>query len=95
VSGYFVLQIDWTSEEGRQAYIQALGNMIEKHGGDFIVASRDYRVAEGTWKPGLFIIIKFPTMKALSSWYDSPEYQPVRELRLRNSRSDAIIVEGD
>jgi len=34
-------------------------------------------------------------MKALSSWYDSPEYQPVRELRLPNSCSDAIVVEGD
>jgi len=48
VSGYFVLQVDWTSEQGKQDYIQARGNMIEKHGGDFIVASRDYRVAEGT-----------------------------------------------
>lgn len=75
--------------------MERLGNMIEKHRGDFIVASTNYRVVEGTWRPGLFIIIKFPTMQALSDWYDSEEYRPVRELRLKNSRSDALVTEGD
>jgi uncharacterized protein (DUF1330 family) len=95
MGAYFVLQIEWTNEEGRQQYIRGLGDMIAKHGGDFIIASREYRVAEGSWRPGLFIVIKFPTKQALAEWYDSEEYAPVREIRLKNSRSDAIIVEGD
>jgi uncharacterized protein (DUF1330 family) len=95
MSAYFALQIEWTSDEARRSYVQGLGDMIEKHGGDFIVASKDFRVVEGSWKPGLFIVIKFPTMRALSEWYDSEEYRPVRELRLKNSHSDAVIVEGD
>ena len=95
MGGYFVLQIEWLSDAARQAYIERLGNQIERHGGDFLVASRNYRVVEGTWRPGLFIIIRFPSMEALSAWYDSEEYRAVRDLRLANSRSDAIVTEGD
>ncbi len=95
MSAYFVLQIEWASDEARKSYVQRLGNMIEKHGGEFIIASREYRVVEGAWKPGLFIVIKFPTMQGLLGWYDSEEYRPVRELRLERSHSDAVIVEGD
>ena len=95
MSGYYVLQIQWTSDDAQRTYVGRLGDMIEKHGGAFLVASKEYQVAEGSWKDGLFIIIKFPTMDALRAWYDSPEYQPVREFRLAHSRSDAVIVEGD
>jgi uncharacterized protein (DUF1330 family) len=95
MSGYYVLQIQWSDKAAMQTYVERLGDMIEKHGGAFIVASREYQVAEGEWKDGLFLIIKFPTMAALRAWYDSPEYQPVREFRLAHSRSDALIVEGD
>jgi uncharacterized protein (DUF1330 family) len=95
MGAYFVLQIEWVSAEARKSYIEQLGNMIEKRGGNFIVASTDYKVVEGSWRPGLFIVIRFPTMQDLSAWYDSEEYRPVRDLRLQNSRSDALITEGD
>ena len=94
MSGYFVLQLEWKSSDARDTYVERLGNMIEKYGGEVIIASRDFRVAEGSWRPGLLIVIKFPSMKALSSWYDSDEYRPLRDFRLSNARCDAILVEG-
>ena len=95
MSAYFVLQIEWTSDEARRSYLEGLGGMIEKYGGEFLVSSADFRVAEGAWKPGRLVVIRFPTIGALSAWYDSEAYRPWRELRLKNSRSDAVIVEGD
>ena len=95
MGAYFVLQIEWSNDEARSSYVERLGDMIKTHQGSFIVASRDYRVVEGSWKPGRLLIIRFPTMKDLSEWYDSEEYRPLRDLRLGNSQSDAVIVEGD
>jgi uncharacterized protein (DUF1330 family) len=95
MSVYFVLQIEWTSDEARRAYIAGLSDMIEKNGGNFIVSSTDFRVLEGGWKPGRLVMIKFPTKAAFSAWYDSEEYRALRELRLQNSRSDAVVAEGD
>ncbi len=83
------------SDEAKRSYVEGLSDMISRNGGEFIIASSDFRVVEGKWRPGLLIVIKFPTMKSLSAWYDSEEYRPVRELRLKNSLSDAVLVEGD
>jgi uncharacterized protein (DUF1330 family) len=95
MSAYFVLQIEWTSDDARRAYIEGISGMIEKHGGQFIVSSTDFRVAEGNWRPGRLVVVKFPTMQSLSAWYDSEEYRTLRELRLKNSRSDAVLVKAD
>ena len=95
MGAYFVLQVEWMSDEARDTYVERLGDMIEKHGGNFLVGTSRYRVVEGAWRPGLLIVIRFPTMEALSSWYDSEEYRSVREFRLAHSRSDAVLVEGD
>lgn len=95
MSGYFVLQIEWLDSEARGSYVERLGNLLSRHGGEIIVASKDFAVVEGTWKPGLLVILRFPTVNALRDWYDSPEYRPLRELRLGGSRSDAIVAEGD
>jgi uncharacterized protein (DUF1330 family) len=94
MSAFFVLQIEWTSEEARKSYVQGLSNMIERNGGRFVVSSKDFQVVEGNWRPGRLIVIEFPTRQALSNWYDSEEYRTLRELRLTNSRSDAVVVEG-
>ncbi len=90
-----MLPIEWTNEEARRSCIRGLGSMIESHGGKSIIASRDYRVVDGAWRPGLFIVIKFSTRQALLDWYDSEEYRLTRKLRLQNSRSDAMVVEGN
>jgi uncharacterized protein (DUF1330 family) len=95
VGAYFVLQIEWKTEEAKQEYVKRLSNMIEKNGGDFIIATSKFRVVEGHWKPGLLIVIRFPSAEQLSAWYDSPEYHSIRQYRLDNSRSDGVIVEGD
>jgi uncharacterized protein (DUF1330 family) len=95
MSGYFVLQVEWSSDDARKQYVERLGDMIRKHHGEYIVASRDYRVVEGKWRPGLLIVIKFPTMQDLSDWYDSEEYRSVLQFRLQNARCDAVITEGN
>lgn len=94
VSGYFVLQIEWKSADARGTYVEQLGKMIEKHGGEFIIASGDYRVVEGNWRGGRLIVVKFPSVQALSAWYDSEEYRSARDFRLNNARCDAVVVEG-
>jgi uncharacterized protein (DUF1330 family) len=95
MGAYFVLQIEWKSEKAKQEYVERLSNMIERNGGNFIIASSKFRIVEGEWKPGLLIVIRFPTMQQLSGWYDSPEYGSIRQYRVDNSRSDGVIVEGD
>lgn len=74
MGAYFVKQIEGTDDGTQPTYVERSGDMIEKQGGNFLVGTRKYRIVEGNSRPGLRIIIRFPTMEALSSWYDSAEY---------------------
>ena len=91
---YFVLQIDWTDQLGRERYLEGIAGMIERHGGQFLVSSREFRTVEGRWDKPLLVIIEFPSKEALLGWYDSPEYRPLRDLRLKSAESNAVVVEG-
>lgn len=94
MSAYFVIQLEWTSDAARDAYIKGLSGMVERYGGRYLVSSKDPKAVEGQWKTGRLVILEFPSMQSLSSWYYSEEYRPLLELRLKNARSDAVMVEG-
>jgi uncharacterized protein (DUF1330 family) len=89
-----IVQIEWKSPEARMAYIKDLSSQVERRGGRFLVASSEAKVVEGDWKPGRTVLLEFPTMEALKGWYESEEYRPLLELRLKNSSSHAIFVDG-
>ena len=46
------------------------------------------------WSPTRIVIIKFPNHKFAKSFLESPEYKPVKKIRLNNSKATSIIVEG-
>lgn len=39
-------------------------------------------------------IIEFPSPEQALAWYNSPEYAPLKALRLANSSFDTFLVEG-
>ena len=52
------------------------------------------RVLEGSWSPKRCVVLEFPTMQQFETWWNSPEYQPLRALRERTTRSHLIVTEG-
>ena len=46
------------------------------------------------WQPERVVIIEFPNMAALNTWYRSPEYQPLIALRQAASTDVLITLEG-
>ena len=52
------------------------------------------RTLEGGWTPPRVVVLEFPTYEAAEKFYDSPEYKPVLEMRLKAGKSEAILVDG-
>lgn len=52
-------------------------------------------VKEGNLKPVFPVMIEFPSMEIAESWYNSPEYQPLKQLRLSAVTSNAVFFEGN
>jgi uncharacterized protein (DUF1330 family) len=51
-------------------------------------------VLEGDWHPRALAMLEFPTFEQARAWYFSPEYAPLKPIRLANARNDAILVDA-
>jgi uncharacterized protein (DUF1330 family) len=68
--------------------------MIERFGGRYLTKAGSHEILEGDWKPNRVVIIEFPDIASIESWYRAPEYQPFIALR-RSATTDVIfILEG-
>ena len=55
---------------------------IAAYGGRYLTKAGSHKLPEGGhWKPERVVIIEFPEVKALTAWYESPEYRPLIALR--------------
>jgi uncharacterized protein (DUF1330 family) len=74
-------------------YLRRIDGTLAGSGGQFLVHGAPVHELEGTW-PGGIVVIVFPDLAAARAWYDSPSYQAILPLRLRNSTGSVILVEG-
>jgi uncharacterized protein (DUF1330 family) len=75
-------------------YMAKVKPMIEAAGGRYLVRGGQHTVIEGEWRPTRLVIFEFPSEAAARAFYDSPEYQPLKAIRLASSRTDMVGVEG-
>jgi len=51
-------------------------------------------VLEGDWKPTRLVIFEFPSLQAVQSFYVSPEYAPLKAMRMAAGSANIVGVEG-
>jgi uncharacterized protein (DUF1330 family) len=69
--------------------------MARYGGGDQSVLRHWVTPWEGDWPPPKGVtILAFPSSEQALAWYHSPEYAPVRALRMATGRCDVILVDG-
>ena len=94
MAAYLIADTHITDQSTYDKYKQQVAPLITKYGGRFLVRGGPHQVLEGTWQPSRLVIIEFPDMKTLRTWYDSPEYVPVLALRQSASTVHLVAVEG-
>ncbi|MGA7669846.1 MAG: DUF1330 domain-containing protein [Nitrolancea sp.] len=75
-------------------YIRGVGPVTEQFGGEVIAAGAPAETLEGDLHLPPVTLIRFPSMERLREWYDSPEYAPLKQLRLEATTGNMIIFEG-
>lgn len=92
-----------TDSERLKQYADGIGASIAHYGGRPVVRKDRFEVLEGDWRPGIkgddsrperITVIEFPDMSALKTWYDSPEYAPLKRIRQEAAICDVAAVEG-
>ena len=68
--------------------------VIAQYGGRYVVRGGAAALIEGDGPLHRQVILEFPDMAALKTWYSSPEYAPLLALRQRTAHTRVIFVEG-
>ena len=93
--GYWIGRVDVEDADEYRRYVEANGPVFEKHGARFLVRGGRFETKEGGSR-SRNVVLEFPSYEAALAAYESPEYQEVLKLRLRDgvSVSDMIVIEG-
>jgi len=94
---YFMVQVKAKSlEELSVRYAQDAIASLMKLGGQMIAGTPSPIVLEGEWDGNWAAILRFPSVEMAQAWYDSPEYQPLKALRIDEltEGGQILLIEG-
>ena len=94
MSAYLIVQVNIADEAQYQKYREAVGPLLTKFGGKFLVRGAKVEALEGHHDGRRLVIIEFPSGEAIHAWWNSAEYAPVKKLRLGAATSDIWAVQG-
>lgn len=94
MKGYVIFQESVFDQAEFDRYKSMSPQSIETFGGTFVVRGGPVEPLEGEFTFERVVVIEFPTVDAARSWYHSDEYADAKELRLKISSGQAVLVEG-
>lgn len=77
-----------------QEYRDRIGEIVAIFGGRYLAVGGPFDVVEGEWRPVFPVLIEFPSLELAHRWYDSPEYQELKALRLAATNCNAVFIQG-
>jgi uncharacterized protein (DUF1330 family) len=91
---YLIADVEVQDAAGYEEYRQKAPATIAAYGGRYLARGGATEVLDGTWAPKRCVVLEFPSMAQLKTWWNSPEYVPVRAIRERTAKSSMIATEG-
>lgn len=93
--GYLYADIVVTDPVEYEKYRQLVPATIAKYGGTYTVRGGDPEVLEGKSDGDIrCVVLEFESRERLLEWYNSPDYEPVRAIRFRSARTNAVLMSG-
>ncbi len=94
MAAYVIADIEVIDSAGFAEYRQKVPATIAQYGGRYLVRGGAVETLEGIWSPKRCVVLEFPSMAQLKTWYTSPEYAPLIAIRERTTRSNLVVTEG-
>ena len=88
---YLIAQINVTNEDSYKEYLAKVTPTVEKYGGEYIIRAGKFKTVLGNWDYKRNVVIEFPSLEKAKEFYNCPEYQPIKKIRLDNAENNLII----
>ena len=82
MAAYLIAEVEVKDPETYEEYRRQVASTIEKFDGRFIIRGGATEILEGQWKPRRLVVLEFPDMDTLKRWYNSDDYQGLKEIIL-------------
>jgi uncharacterized protein (DUF1330 family) len=94
MSAYVIVEIEIHDSAAYDEYRKVVGPTLTRYGGKFIVRGGKIDVLEGNWNPKRIVVLEFENAARAREWYDSEEYRVPKQIRMKASKGNIIVVEG-
>lgn len=94
MSAYLVANITIKDAEKMEAYAAAAGPTLDAYGAEFIMEGNLAENLSGHWPVQGVALVRFPSVEAARTWYNSPEYKALRDLRASAADMDIALFEA-
>lgn len=92
--GFIIAYVDVTDPERYETYKVLSSRAIEQHGAEVLVRGGNPGQLEGDWAPTRVVVLKFPSVAAARTFYDSEAYRAARDARAGAAVMNMIVTEG-
>ncbi|HEX7952167.1 MAG TPA: DUF1330 domain-containing protein [Burkholderiales bacterium] len=94
MSAYMIVEIEVHDSAAYEEYRKLVGPTLQQYGGKFIVRGGKVDVLEGSWNPKRLVVLEFDSAARARQWYDSEEYRVPKQIRMKASSGNLVLVEG-
>ena len=94
MSAYVIVDIEIHNPSVYDEYRKVVGPTLTQYGGKFVVRGGKIDVLEGNWNPKRIVILEFENAARAREWYDSEEYRAPKQIRMKASKGNLVLVEG-
>ena len=94
MKAYIIVDVKVTDPLKYDAYKKLTPGSLVPYEGKFIVRGGETETLEGSWTPGRFVVIEFPSKEKAKAWWLSEGYAPAKALRQAASVTQMVLVEG-
>ena len=91
MTAFLINKFDIVDEPRFDDYVSKVMPLIAKHKGTVLVGTKAARALEGP-TPGMNVVIEFPSETEAMAFYEDPDYQPVKDIRLGATTNQAAII---
>ena len=91
---YLFDNVEVSDPEALARYFPQAAKLLAEHRGRYLAVDAVPEVVEGD--PGLtsVVLMEFPDADSARAWYESDAYRPVRAIRHRAARNNAVLIDG-
>ena len=94
MAAYVIVDIEVTDPTAYDEYRALVPPLVAKYGGKYLVRGGHFEKVEGDWTPTRLVVLEFESLARAKQFYYSEEYEPVKQIRLKSTKSNMVMVEG-